>query len=229
MKAEVAGVDPAVADRRPPWPPGRASSRGAGWGSAGRARRSRPVGSGRSSSSRISTSTPGAGPAHGEQRLVVVGVERGGRPDAAGLGRRVADRVGGADALARLAHERRRGQGAAHDDGLDRATGRSSSKSGWRSSSASWGATPPMLAMWWSAIEAQHVGGPPAVDEVQGRGPTRRYHGSLVMKPMWANWVPDSIGPPAVPAAVADVGRGDRRQLALAEHGALGACRSCPR
>ena len=58
-----------------------------------------------------------------------------------------------------------------------------------------------------------------------GHGPRRRYHGSLVMKPMWASWVPDSMAPPAVPGSAhappVSIG-GDRGQLALAEHGALG-------
>ena len=65
-----------------------------------------------------------AGPADGEERLLLVGVERGAGAAAAALGGRVADRVGGVEARHRLAHHRRRRRGAAHHDRLHAARGR---------------------------------------------------------------------------------------------------------
>ena len=46
-----------------------------------------------------------------------------------------------------------------------------------------------------------------AVEQVDGRIRARRYQGSLVVNPMWANWVPPSIGPPPSPQRSADAGR----------------------
>ena len=75
-----------------------------------------------------------------------------------------------------------------------------SSKSGWRSSRASCGATPPMLAMCSSAIIRSTSAA--RQRSIRCRVMARcRYHGSLVMNPMWASWVPDSIAPPAVPGS----------------------------
>ncbi len=62
--------------------------------------------------------------------------------------------------------------------------------------------------------------------------PSRRYHGSLVMKPTWANWVPASIGVGlggGIAPGVGDVDAGDGGQLAVAEQRALRLARWCPR
>ena len=52
--------------------------------------------------------------------------------------------------------------------------------------------------------------------------PRRRYHGSLVMNPMWQNCVEASIGRARAPGVeTADVDRGDGRELPVGEHGTL--------
>jgi hypothetical protein len=62
-----------------------------------------------------------------------------------------------------------------------------------RSSRAICGATPPMNGMRCSAMQASASAARqrPSTCVVV---PSRRYHGSFVMKPTWANWVPASIG-----------------------------------
>lgn len=75
--------------------------------------------------------------------------------------------------------------------------------SGDRSSSANWGATPPIdgirsLATARRASSARHR------PRMWVRAASRRYQGSLSMKPTWANWVEASIaGPPVPPSATA--------------------------
>ena len=66
-----------------------------------------------------------------------------------------------------------------------------------RSSNAICGATPPTDGMRCSAMHARASAARhrPSTWVVV---PSRRYHGSLVMKPTWANWVPASIGVGAV-------------------------------
>ena len=149
-----------------------------------------------------------AGPrsSDGEQRLVVAGVERRRGADAAGLGRRVADRVRGADPRSAPRARARAATSAPPITIVLTADRSKSSKSGSRSSSASCGATPPMLGMRLSAIRR-------STSCARQRSITctvlavRRYHGSLVMNPTWASCVPDSIGapPPQRPPVSASV------------------------
>ena len=165
-----------------------------------------------------------AGPADRVQRLVVVGVERGAGADAARLGRRVADRVVGAEAAAGLLDQRRR-RGAAADHDVWRTADRSgSSKSGVAQQQRDLGGH--------AAEHRRHAlarRGRARRRPASGRAggsvdPSRRYQGSLVVKPMWANWVPASIGGPARrrPTRSPTSMRGDGGELALGERGALG-------
>ena len=122
----------------------------------------------------------GRGPADRVERLVVVGVERGAGADAARLGRRVADRVGGAEP-ARAPRATRAGgdERAAHHDRLHRREVVGRRSRGRASISAICGATPPTLA----CVVLVRRGGARRRRATGRAGawscPSRRYHGQL--------------------------------------------------